>query len=61
MAELAEDIHSQVVASLSRCDLVQDAEEMKKTVVEAFPDSEMASEYRTLAKSILNICGVSTC
>ena len=59
--ELAEDIHSQVVASLSRCDLVQDAEEMKKTVVEAFPDSEMAEEYRNLARKLLKICGVSTC
>lgn len=61
VAELAEDIHSEVVASLSRCDLVQEAEELKKTVIEAFPDSEMAEEYRALAKRLLEICGVSEC
>ena len=36
-------------------------EEMKKTVIEAFPDSEMAAEYRELAKTLLKICGVSAC
>ena len=33
--------------------LVQQAEEQKKTVLEAFPESEMAEEYRILAKAIL--------
>ena len=32
-------------------ELVQEAEEMKKTVIEAFPDSEMAKECRKLAKT----------
>jgi nitrogenase iron protein NifH len=50
-----------VIASLSRSELVQEAEEMKKTVIEAFPDSEMAAEYRELAKTLLKICGVSAC
>jgi len=31
----------------------QQAEEQKKTVLEAFPESEMAEEYRILAKAIL--------
>ena len=61
VAELAEDIHSEVVASLSRSDTVQDAEELKKTVIEAFPQSAMAAEYRALAKRLLEICGVSEC
>lgn len=61
VAELAEDINTQVVASLSRSDTVQDAEELNKTVIEAFPDSEMAQEYRALAKRLLEICGVSEC
>ena len=61
VAELAEDIQSEVIASLSRSDLVQEAEEMKKTVIEAFPDSEMAQEYRELAKTLLKICGVDAC
>ena len=59
--ELAEDIHSTVIASLSRSDTVQESEELGKTVVEAFPDSAMASEYRALAKKLLQICGVAGC
>ena len=55
--ELAEDIHSEIVATLSRSDTVQESEELGKTVVEAFPDSPMASEYRALAKRLLEVCG----
>ena len=61
VAELAEDIHSQVIAALSRSDTVQEAEELGKTVVEAFPDSPMASEYRALARILLEKCGVAVC
>ena len=59
--ELAQDINSEVIATLSRSDTVQEAEELGKTVVEAFPDSEMANEYRQLAKTLLKICGVEKC
>lgn len=59
--ELADDINSKVIASLSRSDTVQDAEELGKTVIEAFPESEMAQEYRELAKSLLTNCGVEKC
>ena len=59
--ELAQDINSEVIATLSRSDTVQDAEELGKTVIEAFPDSEMAGEYRELAKTLLKICGVEKC
>ena len=55
--ELAEDIHSEIVATLSRSDTVQESEELGKTVVEAFPDSPMAAEYRALAKKLLEVCG----
>ena len=61
VAELAEDIHSQVIATLSRSDTVQEAEDLGKTVVEAFPDSAMAAEYRNLAKVLLEKCGVAVC
>ena len=61
VAELAEDIHSEVIATLSRSDTVQDAEELGKTVVEAFPNSPMAAEYRALAKVLLEKCGVTVC
>lgn len=56
--ELADDINSEVIATLSRSGTVQDAEELGKTVVEAFPESSMAGEYRELAKNLLKICGV---
>ena len=56
MQELASDINSEIVGELSRCDLVQEAEELGKTVVEAFPESTMAKEYRVLAESIINKC-----
>lgn len=59
--ELADDIHSEVIASLSRSDTVQDAEELGKTVIEAFPESSMAQEYRELAKTLLINCGVEKC
>ena len=61
VAELAKDIESEIIGTLSRSDLVQEAEDLGKTVVESFPDSEMAKEYRLLAKQVLEICGVSTC
>lgn len=51
--ELAEDIHTTVVGTLNRNALVQEAEELNETVVEAFGESEMAEEYRVLAKAIL--------
>ena len=60
-AELAADINSSVVGSLSFSETVQAADEMKKTVIEAFPESPMAHEYRVLAASLLKICGVELC
>jgi len=58
VAELSEDIHSSVIGSLSRSSTVQDAEELGKTVIEAFPDSDMAKEYRMLAAAVYKAaCG----
>lgn len=51
--ELADDFHSRIVGALHRCDLVTDAEEQGKTVLEAFPESEMAEEYRAIARAVL--------
>ena len=59
--ELAQDINSRVIGSLTRSETVQDAEELGKTVIEAFPDSPMAEEYRVLARTMLEICGVTPC
>lgn len=59
--ELTKDIDSKIIGTLSRSDLVQEAEDLGKTVIESFPESEMAEEYRVLARTVLEICGVSTC
>lgn len=55
--ELCKDFSTSIVGELSRSETVQDAEELGKTVLEAFPDSAMAQEYRTLAKQLLAACG----
>ena len=52
--ELAGDFNTQVVGKLTRSETVLDAEELGKTVVEAFPDSSMAEEYRLLAKRLID-------
>lgn len=59
--ELAEDVDSHIVGSLDRSETVLDAEELGKTVLEAFPDDKMAGQYRKLASEILETCGVATC
>ena len=52
--ELAGDFNTQVVGTLTRSETVLDAEELGKTVVEAFPESSMAEEYRVLAKKLID-------
>ena len=54
--ELADDFHTEVIGSLDHSELVLKAEEQGKTLLEAYPDSEMADEYRKLAKEILKVC-----
>lgn len=60
--ELVEDLArragTKIVADLPRSDTVQAAEALGKTVMEAFPDSEMAAEYRQLAGSVLEVFGL---
>ena len=55
--ELARDIGSKIVGTLSRSDTVLEAEERGKTVIEAFPESEMAAEYRALADRVIEAAG----
>ena len=49
----AAEIETPVIYRLPRHPLVQQAEAEGKTVVEAFPDSDMAAHYRALAKLLL--------
>jgi len=53
VAELAEDIHAPIVGSLDWSETVQRAADENKTVLERFPESEMAAEYRALARAVL--------
>lgn len=55
--ELASDVHTRIVGELSRSNTVQEAETLGKTVMEAFPQSEMAGEYRRLASAVMAACG----
>lgn len=54
--KFADDIESRVISVIPRNGIVQEAEEAGRTVVSAFPDSEMAAVYRSLAKKILEAC-----
>lgn len=51
--ELAVEFHTEILGTLNHSEVVLEAEEMKQTVLEAYPESEMAEEYRTLAKQII--------
>ena len=53
--ELADDFKTQVIGTLSHSELVAEAEEEGKTVMECFPGSEMAEEYRKLAEAIYEL------
>ena len=46
--ELAEDMETEIIASLDYSSLVGEAEELGKTVMEAYPDSDMAVSYTHL-------------
>lgn len=57
VSELALDVNTKIVGSLDFSQTVQEAEGLGKTVLEAFPDSEAAAQYRRLADSVLAACG----
>ena len=59
--ELAEDLHTGLLGSLDWSETVQAAEPLNKTVLEAFPNSEMAQQYRVLTETILHTCGGTLC
>ncbi len=61
VAELAEDLHSRIIGALDRSETVLEAEELGKTVLEAFPNSEMAAQYRLLAEQLLDALGEKVC
>jgi len=50
----AEEIETEILYYIPRNPLIQKAEAEGKTVVEAFPDSDMTKEYMKLAKLLLD-------
>ena len=52
--ELCKEFKTKIVGVLPYDEIVHKAEDMKKTVVEAFPDSDMAKAYIDLAKEVEN-------
>lgn len=57
VAELADDFHTDVIGTLSHSAQVAQAEEQGKILLECYPDSAMAEEYRALARQMYTICG----
>ena len=55
--ELADDFQTAVIGTLSHSSQVALAEEQQKTLMECYPESEMAEEYRALAVQMYRICG----
>ena len=58
--DFAEKIGTHVIGTIHRSNLIQEAELDAKTVVEKYPDSDEAQEYRDLASSIMNNEKIST-
>ncbi|MBR2736884.1 MAG: AAA family ATPase [Firmicutes bacterium] len=56
----AGDFHTDITGDLPRSETVQQAEILQKTVIEAFPGSEMAGAYRELARNLLEVCRKET-
>ena len=53
--EMAEELSVSVAGIIPRDGLIQLAEEQNTTVLSAFPDSELAATYRTLAKTMYDL------
>lgn len=53
----AVEMETKIVKIMPRSGDVQAAENTRKTVVEALPESDMAKHYRELAKNVLEACG----
>lgn len=51
--ELCNDFDTEIVGTIERSELFQDAEEKKMTLLEAFPNSEIAEDIRGIAKMMM--------
>lgn len=57
VAELADDFYTEVIGTLSHSEQVALAEAQGMTLMECYPDSAMAEEYRVIAKEMYTLCG----
>ena len=55
-SDLAGEFGSQVIGTLSHSPLVPQAEAQNRPLLEVYPNSSIAGEYRTLAQTILSLC-----
>jgi nitrogenase iron protein NifH len=53
VTQLASDTEGEIISRIRRSDVVQHAEAQKKTVIEAYPESEIAGDYRMIADVVL--------
>ena len=56
--ELAQDLGTEITGAIDRSGTVTEAEEIGRTVMEAFPESETAASYRALADRIAEESGI---
>ncbi|NLW69947.1 MAG: AAA family ATPase [Eubacteriaceae bacterium] len=52
VSKAAEEIQTEIITRLPRNSLIQEAEALGKTVVEAFPESEISKQFGELAKKL---------
>lgn len=55
VSALAADFDTEIIGELNSSETVRKAEALNKTVIEAFPNSEMAEEYRRLAAALIEV------
>lgn len=56
VSRFAKESEIELIQTVRRCKLIQEAETEGKTVIEKFPDSDMAKEYENLAKRMIEAC-----
>ncbi len=54
--QLAAELNTTIIAAIPRAEEIQQGEELEKTVMEAFPQSEVANCYRMLADRVIAEC-----
>lgn len=56
--EVARETGSSIIGKVRRSSFVQKAEDRRHTVIEDFPECDIASDYRMIADEIAQICGL---